>query len=478
MLESVPHLAPLNPADLPRWEETSRRWRMLYGCWRDDLMERLRLQIGNVRREAWGEPDLSSNVFRASVTALAVLYDRPPRVPDPAFAEVLRRAGLWSLMQRVQRDSLGMREVFVRVDVGGAGLTYSIVPPHRTCCEPMPDDLGRPGMVAQAVLRVVGGAQAWTWDVFDVRDPVRPSYRVLSSDGKTDLSAEVLTIGGEQAPAGGLVGEAYPYRYATGQPFLPFVLYHAANTGYLFDPFELRELVDGSLNCAVLWTFFGHCVRDASWPQRWTLNARIPGLEIETDTTTADGSGQTSRAAIVTDPSTVLELETNEESGTPGQAGQWGPGSDPAELQEAVGLYERRVAGYAGISPADIQRVAGDPRSGYALAISRDGQRSAQGRFEPSFRLGDEELLSISAALLNRSTGTTYAETGAGLVYDAIPASPEEQQAEREHLLELLAQGLIDRVAVYRRLNPGTTEADAAAALLKIAEINARYRAA
>lgn len=482
---NVPPPVPIDPADVERWTHSGLRWRLLYGRWGQDLNERLATQIGNVRRSAWGSPDLSSNVFRASVTALAVLYDRPPRLmhEDAAavvsLTETLRRAGLWALMQRAQRDALGMRECAVRVSVVGGVPSFEIVPPSLLCLRPHPDAPGRPGRYAQAVYRNRPSGPAWTWDVFDVCKADAPVWQVLDANG-ADISPEVLLDAeGNAAPPGGFHGKAYPWRYADGAPFIPAVLYHAAVTGYLFDPYELHELVDGSLNSAVLWTFFAHCVRDASWPQRWTLNARIPGVEITPETTSADGSTQVTRAAVTTDPSTVLELETTGEDGVaPAQIGQWGPGADPAVLQEAVALYERRVAGYAGISPADIQRVAGDPRSGYALAISKDGQRSAQARFEPVFRLGDEELLSITAAALNRAGVTpSLPERGWRVAYEPISASPEERQSEREHLLALLGQGLIDRVAAYRQLNPGSTDADAAAALSKIAEINARFRA-
>ena len=67
---------PHDPAEAARWEHTRLRRRMLYGAWREDLDRRIALAIGAVRREAWGIPDLSSNVFRSSMTSMAVLYER------------------------------------------------------------------------------------------------------------------------------------------------------------------------------------------------------------------------------------------------------------------------------------------------------------------------------------------------------------------------------------------------------------------
>lgn len=472
---------PHDPSEAARWEHTRLRRRLLYGAWREDLDRRIGLAIGAVRREAWGVPDLSSNVFRASMQSLSVLYDRRPKVShnEPGAADELSKyvvdAGLWPLMQRVQRDTLGMREMFIRVDVVAdrdepedAEVTYRPIPPDMVLAHADPEHPDEPVEVRELRLRRDRvGRPRWTWDVLSVADYDQPYYRVLSagSEAGEDLSLEYLGV------EGGLVGEAYPYRYADGRPLLPIVLYHAAKTGMLFDPYEASELVEGSLNVAVFWSMFGHVIRQASWPQRYAVGVRVPSATIDGD------QDNTIRESVIPDPATVLLFEPSDEGMSP-QISQWDAGADPQALQDAIAMYERRLAAFAGISPSDVQRVAGDPRSGFALAINREAAREAQKRYEPVFSPIDEELLGKTAALINRVMGTALPEDDYRVAYESLPPSPEERQSEREHVLGLIGAGLLDRVEAYRQLHPGLSRADAEAALAEINAINARYRPA
>jgi hypothetical protein len=470
--------APRDADELARVQHTRLRRRMLYGFWRQDLVERIRKTVGSLKQEAWGEPDMSSCILRSAVVALAVLYDRPPAVShDDASAaglvDLVNRSGLWSLMKRVQRDTLGLREMLIRVDVDDAGRPiYTLAYPDLVSATPDPDRPDRAIRIDHAILRRrVNGDLVWTYDRFDVADPKAPRWQVVDAQSGLDLSPEFLrNADGAAAPEGGFVGDAYPYRWADKMPFLPFVWYHASRTGCLWDPYEARELVDGSLSCSVLWTFWVHCVRTASWPQRLVINARLPAVSIDGD--------DEKRGSIVSDPAVILELETNEESSGQIAWGQFQPGADPEKLQGAISMYERRVAAFAGVSPADVQRVAGDPRSGHAISITREGQREAQRGFEPQFRESDEALLAMVAAISNRATGSTYPEDGYRLAYEAIPMSAEERQSAREDMLARIAAGLLDKVSAYVAEHPGVSRVDAERALEEIARINARYRAA
>jgi hypothetical protein len=452
-----------------RWAETRRRYQMLYGRWRDLLEERLQLMIGSVRKEAWGEPDMSSNVFRASVGALATLYDRGTLVTHDEqideLTEALRLANLWPLMQRGQRDTIGMRELLHFVDgtrsaSGEVRLTYRAVFPFLVVAVPDPDQPDRPIRISEMRLRRAhGGTARITWDVWDVSDPDQPSYRVVDASGGTegrDLSDEYLGV------KGGLVGAAYPERYrrADGTPVLPYVLRHAAVTGELWDAFELRELVEGSLNCAVHWTFFGHVLRNCSWPQRYAMGVTTPSAAVEGD----DESSR--RDAVVTDPATV-QIFLPVEDVNQVLISQWQAGADPDTMEAAIALYERRVAAYGGISPADVQRVAGDPRSGFAIALNREAQREAQRRFEPVFRPADEEIVALSAIVYNRLAGTSLPEDGYRVAYQGLPASPEERQADREQIDWEIEHDQASPIDLYVRTHPGATEADAIDAIVK-----------
>lgn len=436
---------PSHPDEAARWEHTRLRRRLLYGLWRDDLERRMRTMMGHVRQSAIGEPDMSANPFAASCAAVAALYDRAPliRHSDTGAAETMtalvERAGLWALMQRAQRDVLGLRELLIRVDASetstGVEVVYRPVYPDLVLADPDPERPDRPRVIREATrLADSSGRARWVWDTWSLDDG--GSHRILAADqARTDVS----NLYGLESPE--------PLRDETDRPVLPYVLYHAARGGSLWDPYHGREVVEGTLNVGVYWTFTGHCLRNASWPQRWMLGVEVAGAQLE------DGSSQEPRREVVADPAVVLELQpTADYQGQP-QAGQWQTASDPLHFAEAVVLYERRLIAYAGLDPSDVQRVSGDPRSGYSLAITREGKREAQRRLAPVFALPDAELLRVTAIAVNRALGITLLpETGWSVEYQSLPPSAEERAAEREEAVALLAAGLISRPEARARI--------------------------
>jgi hypothetical protein len=459
---------PLDPYEAARWMATSLRRRLLYGAWRDDLANHIVARVGKDRAQAWGAPDMSANPFRSLCQQVAVLYDEPPIISHPddpggtaaaLLTSALETAGAWSLMARVQRDTVGMREMLVRVDIDEdtGELVLRPVHPDFVCARPHPTRPDAIAAIKEARLRQPEGsvpqAQFWAWDCLD---PKRLEYRVTDDHGADVTESEL------GAPAS---GKAYPYVYDDGAPYLPYALYHAAQTGCLWDPYEGIELVDGTLNVGGHWTFWNHCVEDASWPQRYAA-----GWEVVT--TEAVGDPAAPRLVATVDPAVLLQLRSNLDAGQ-GLIGQWAPGADPSALADAISAYERRLAAYAGLSPSDFARISGDPRSGYALAISREGQREAARRLEPQFRRGDVQLLSICAAQLNRwherhSQRIALPEKGWRIRYQALPPSPQELESKRRNVLELMDAGLMSAVEAYMELHPGLSEAEAKRAITKI----------
>ena len=133
--------------------------------------------------------------------SLAVLYDRRPKIThaDQQAADVLASyvidAGLWPLMQRVQRDTLGMREMLIRVDVtldrdeaGTAEVTYRPIPPDLVLAHADPEHPDEPVEVRELRLRRDRhGKPRWTWDVLSVADYEMPYYRVVSEIGRAHV---------------------------------------------------------------------------------------------------------------------------------------------------------------------------------------------------------------------------------------------------------------------------------------------------
>ena len=137
-------------------------------------------------------------------------------------------------------------------------------------------------------------------------------------------------------------------------------------------------------------------------------------------------------------------------------------------MLESITVYERRISSYMGINPADVQKMSGDPRSGYAIAISRSSLRESQRKYAPAFRRADVETLEISAKISNKYMNTSYPETGYRVEYHAIPLSPQESKEQRENMLSLLQAGLISKVDAMKILHPDFDDTDAKRELLKI----------
>ena len=82
---------------------------------------------------------------------------------------------------------------------------------------PDPADPSRPVILQEWVFDPVFG---WVAHRFDVADPKSPTWRVYSKGNGGGEYADVTTsiLGAEQS------GAAYPYRWADGTPFIPYVI--------------------------------------------------------------------------------------------------------------------------------------------------------------------------------------------------------------------------------------------------------------
>ena len=446
-----------------RWTEGQRRRRLLEGLWKIDLKDALRKEFEPRRRRLLGMPDTTKNLFRSLISQLAVLYDRPPVVMHEdadavdTMNEITREAGLWQLAIMLQQQTLGLREGFYRFDVppDTGRLLVRIVPADLLWADAWAHDPDNPHTVYEYRLRPKNdGDLDWTRDVMSIKDPDNPVFRVESGDGKTDLSDIFLPED--------LSGSNYPYRRQEGTPIIPGVLYHAARTGNLFDPFRGIELVDGTLTVAGLLTQWRHLVRDASWPQRWAINAVVDGLE-------PNAQGDMS---ITTDPTTLINFRPK----VPGQSsavGQFAPGGDPLTLGNAIRDYATDLAADFEVTPADVQRVHAS-RSGYAIEITRAGQRSAQRRLEPQFNRGDVQSLEVIAALWNRAHDTDLPEDGWSIEYLGLPLSMEERRLLMEDHTMRAALGVTSKPRLLAALE-GITVDQARAQLVEIQIDNATF---
>jgi hypothetical protein len=313
--------------------------------------------------------------------------------------------------------------------------------------EAHPDQPDIPLYYQEYRLRSKDGKGVWIADVIDIRDPNYPTFKMHKIDSSGEIGIDVS----DEYMGGPLEGESYPWKDKSGRPFLPLVLYHAEKTGHLWDPYTGSQMVYGSLTSATLYTLWLHLVRDACWAQKWIAGLSVSGLN------QMDQDQVARRSAIATDPSSILVFAQDPDANTQPQVGTFQVPVDPGSLLESIAKYETRVALAAGLSPADISRQSGDPRSGYAIAISRSGQRESAKRFAPIFRVGDESLLAKSAMLSNRYLGTNLPESGYRVSYISLPLSAEENKAQTADIIARMDAGLMSPVmavmAIYDDLD-------------------------
>ena len=429
-------------ADQERIEHTALRKRLLSGYWEDDLIRQMEMHLPTERREAWGPPDLSSNPFKSVVHQLSVLYSQAPTIwhenADAAaiITSKTNDAGFFALMQRGQQLAVGLREVLVRIDAGDDGLVYRLVTPDMVSAEADADRRDEPVIIKEFRLRQTSQGAAWFVDVLDIRDPDNPKYEIrkiaengeIGDDYTQEITGRILS------------GSQYPFRYQDGRPFLPYQLYHAEKTGHLWDAYHGSEQIWGTLQSGLNYSFFAHCVQSAAWPQRYISGCIPAGLDIHDPGTAAR------RASVVTDPASILVFASDDSSAGQAVIGQWAA-YDVEKLLQAISQYEARVATFGGISPAEIMRgPRSDPRSGYAISITRAGQREAARKYQITFKPADQELLGKSAALCNLYYGDNLPESGYRVRYHALPLSGEEKKSQLDSITRRIEAGLLSPV--------------------------------
>lgn len=451
---------------------------MLDGEWQDDGLDMLKNHLGEDRAEGWGVIDMSACPAKQIAGELAVLYTRRPTVTCSAGDAsglvgdegLLRRGGLWTKMKELQRYCWFLRDFFLRVDVNvkTGQLQFRLVSPHNVTASSSGDEPDRPLSIRELRLRELDGELVWTWDVLDVTDEANPVYKVIRYDHTAPEGERELDIT-EQVLGGEFSGEAYPYRTASGRPILPYVMYHARDAGKLWNAWDGVEVMIGSLNAAVYWTMAGHAAKDASGRTVIVAGAEVQGVE----TKRSKETGHPIRT-IQLEPGTIVFLEG---AGT-GQilVQEVGPGAQVVDLEEFSTRYERRICVMAGINPADIQRMGGDERSGFAIAISNQGKRVAQEEQTEVYRRYDIELLEVAAVVANRLLGTSFPETGYGIEYAPIPKTPDEQAAEREEIIFDLDHGFVSPAEALMRRRPGLSRAEAEQTLVRNAQSRAMLR--
>jgi len=423
---------------------------VLEGRWLDYLIDEMRQHFGDPRDQVIGKPTMARNLARTVTRQTSALYKSEPTISneDAAAAETLtdivRPSMLWQMGKRHQMRTMFINDGLMAVDTvereGQTVLTYESVPMDMVYIEKSATDPMRMGRLVHAVARTFekDGKRVcmWTLDDWNIHDPENPYYRIIlpGKDEDIDITSEVI----EGAPEGGYQGSDFAWRWSQGErkglPFIPYVLYHREASGKLLDPWDNIEALEATKTVAVLWSFWVHCVKDASFAQRWTVNARLRGGSV------TGGEGYSNATYVPADPTSVMQFATDAMESA--QMGQWLAGVDPERLEVAVASFERSTAGLFGLSSGSWSQ-GGSAESGYALEVKNEAVREISREVAPNFRVGDEELMQKSAAVCNISGITSgLAEEGYRVEYARLPMSAEERRAAKERMDTLNAADL------------------------------------
>lgn len=383
--------APDSAEERLRWDASALRRRLLYSRHQPDVWLRIVQSVGPQRAQKWKPIDMSSNPYAQGWGQLSALYDDEPDVlgPHPDVIESVAESGWWALMQRGQRDTLGLGELLQLCDLDDDGQpsTHTIWP-----------DLAQVDVDPRRP-RVLRAVHWWEADPGDSSRWIQWHIQHRDASGKIDARYWSTDENGKDVDRGA-GREGYPWIGPDG-PVMPVVLRHRSRTGHTWDPHSYAETVDGALQLGLLYTSYVHALRQASWLQRYMIDVQ-PVVSEKPD-------GQSSE--VEADPAVVVALERTETGQNP-QAGQW---QNPVNLEQLIGsirIYERRlIEQMAG--GVEVTRESSDIRSGYSLAVGREERLIQQRRFAPTFRAADRQALQIWSALLSTERRTSYPLTWA-----------------------------------------------------------------
>jgi hypothetical protein len=466
-------------------------WDTMLEDWRD-------AHIGDERAQIWGLVDTSSNTLseRAKQLSTPGLYgSRPTWSNQDAAAEALvgerglyDQAGWSSKMVFVNYLTIGLGDWFVRYNVNTRGqFLLELVPPHDIFLQEDPNHPGHAEQLWRLTQRYLEAPEAkwvYVWEVYDLgcmgKDKVftrPPSFRIyLATQGaratpktrKNPTPAATFRAGGlgediSHRFGGELVGENYPWlSLDDGLPVLPWSHYQDQDTGMLWNNFSKRGATRGAMNAALYWTYVGHCARDATGGV-----VIIAGLEQAGVKTVRDPQGGPPVQTHIMEPGSMV-YHTITDDKTP-IVKEIAPSVNLTALLEFANQYDMKQSVRAGLNPSDTSRTNANPSSGAALVVSNQGKRDFSAQVQPVFRHTD--LAGVKAAAIVARVGGlgTFPESGYSIQYHSIPLSPAELKERREELLFQTDEGMASDVDQYRALHPGVSEADAMAALIKVA---------
>lgn len=458
-MHTIPsHITPKNPADRQRWREQALRLRLLEGDFEDDVRDDIRrLFAAEIAYDLELAPDTSRNTFLLVNQQLSTAYLKPPSISigeedENDLSEVVTPR-LWPVQRLNELRVRALNESVIKVGWSTDGeASYQVIDPSTLVVTAHPDYPDRPARVEW--LRPREDGKVWTWETWDSIEGIFRIEKVRDNGTREDVTEQY---------APGLEGR-YPYEDAEGF-VLPFVLYHAsAASSRLWSPYNGSELVRGTLRGCSLWSNWQDGFVNAAHPQRYALDA-------DSQAGVTRSIGGVSVDIVPTDRKSILKFSSTGATGA--SLSQFAPSMEPRSAAEALTTYESGLAIYAGLNPSDLQTSGA--QSGYAIVVSREGQKRKAEEIAPALRLGDQTLLSTAArivALFGVATLPTAPREWV-VKYNGLGESPLERKSKAEGVKLELELGLLSQVEAVRRLNPELqTDAAAVDRLLSIRKMD------
>lgn len=475
---------PPSPPDV----ETAERWKSQatmmilvtenYGSDPSDVVTAWMQQQLGAAAEMVGPPDVSANTLLSAATQLSTpgLYGLgEPSVAhlDPNSSGLLHwigAAGLWTKMQAAQKMVFGVGDWVLAFEVEGRNLVIRPAYPHRLWTRTDTVDASR--LLELHELRYCStmpdsDEYAWLW--FCWRIDGIPCQWVMGADGLPCSNLHLLA-GDNYAPVDGLSGDAYPYRYADGTPFIPFQFYSDSDSGSLWNLSGRRGARVGALNAIVLSTYALRAAISAAVPPMVAINLQKPagnqrGLMVGTQ----QGDPASSDSIPVTPGSILFLQETPDAKSSPSVSLLQG-GSNLQALQVYVDGYAQGQLGRLGLAGDQVQRNTSNPTSAGALAITQSAKRMVAAMVAPFFRRCDLAALKKLSALARLAGVGDWPEDGWSISYQQIPLSPEEEAAQRDQETHDKGLGLVSTVDLWLRRHPGQSREEAVLHLRRVRE--------
>lgn len=440
------------------WRHSGMRYDVLFGDWKHHADTRLHELFNDEALMYLPPADTSGNPARSIVGQLSTLYDKQPMVEvfaaesgaalDADAIAPLVQPWSWSMMQDVLESVVGINDCAVFTGISGGELYTKVARPHEYVEVPDPENPDQPIEIRHLELSMRPGTEGaprieWTWTTWHKTDPARFKVEAVIPD-RPGAVEDVTRAYYPEVPEG-----KAPYMRADGTVIWPWVLYHRRVANMTRSTYPGRELFDGTLTHAALRTMLLQGARDGAMPLRYVLDGKV----VHAGTTDAGSIGNRD---VQANPMVVLQLQSiGDQKATPGE---WGPMMDPKPFAEMVAAFGAELGVYAGLSGNDIRLTGGGGSSGYAIALSREGQRRMRQRVSVPMSEGDRLRLSQGAALLNAYTSGPALPEDPDLYkidYADLPRSLEEVKADLERADRLRDAGVLGRVDHFMQFNPG-----------------------